>query len=258
MGESDHSFPHTRCMNSTSVSGSHTRSLMIGLAAHADGVPPNSVPTPQRVWIALEGRDLKVNTLEIHALCVGGNMPGWAKKSVVAVLVVGLLWLGASYWYFSPRDHSDPPLHSDAIVLLGGDRIGMQEGFKLLDRGYGDVLVLFWYADALEECREGYRGHEVLCLQPLPVTTQGEAMAIGELAKDRRWQTVTVATWPRHIIRSRFLVERCYSGELRWYETPYPYEVPEQISQSWHESFGMVKAAVSPGCSTMLPLGWSE
>lgn len=151
----------------------------------------------------------------------------------------------------------DPPHHSQVIYLLGGEKYGPEMGFRMLDEGRGEVLVLNWVGDRVPECTTGYRGHRVLCVEPHPATTQGEAMLLPELMEANNWDSVTVATWPAHLPRTRMLFERCYSGAMQFATTAQHYGRKERLVKAAYETFSFVKAAATPGCSDMLPFGLS-
>lgn len=184
----------------------------------------------------------------------------WPHHLLVAFTVVALLAVSWVLLVFPRFDQApvDPPRHSDAIFLLGGETYGAEMGYRMLDEGWGDTLVLSWVRTDLKECREGYRGHEVICVRPEPVTTQGEAMLLPQLVETHGWDTVTVATWPAHIPRTRLLVERCYEGEVRYRPTDYHYGRRERLAKAAYETFSFGKAALTPGCDDMLPFGLSD
>lgn len=176
------------------------------------------------------------------------------------VLALGLLAAGWLMFVFPRFDqpHVDPPGRTQVIYVLGGEQWVAEMGFRMLDEGQGDVLVLSWVREDTKECTTGYRGHQVICVRPEPATTQGEAMLLPALIEEHGWTDVTVATWPAHIPRTRLLFERCYSGDLRYRPTTTHYGRRERVSKALYETFSFGKAALTPGCSDMLPFGLSD
>lgn len=171
-------------------------------------------------------------------------------------LLLMLVWGALAYrllWH--PR--TDPPAHTDVVYLLGGDPGGPEEGFRMLDQGVADTLVLSWLGHP-PECDTGYRGHKVICTYPMPSTTQGESMQLTSLMTKYGWKTVTVATWRSHQTRTQILFGRCYRGPVRYHATEFPVGTKEMIRQTLYESGGLVKVALSPGCADFLPFGLSE
>jgi uncharacterized SAM-binding protein YcdF (DUF218 family) len=176
--------------------------------------------------------------------------------ALAIVTVVAIAWGGLVF----PRldqAQGDAPRHSQVIYLLGGEKYGPEMGFRMLDEGRGDVLVLSWVGNRVPECTTGYRGHRVVCVEPHPATTQGEAMLLPELMEENAWESVTVATWPAHLPRTRMLFDRCYSGPMQFAATSQHHGRRERLVKAAYETFSFVKAAATPGCSDMLPFGLS-
>jgi uncharacterized SAM-binding protein YcdF (DUF218 family) len=119
---------------------------------------------------------------------------------VVGTSVGGVLWL----W---PRD--DVVTAPAAVVVLGGAGAERTELGRDLATEHGAVLVLsssaqHFGAELGLDCDV-----EVVCLDPVPETTRGEARAVAALAADRGWDHVTVATSRHHTSRARLLFRQC-------------------------------------------------
>jgi uncharacterized SAM-binding protein YcdF (DUF218 family) len=54
-----------------------------------------------------------------------------------------------------------------------------------------------------------YRTARVICFDPLPYSTQGEARAVHRLAAKLRWRSVVVVTSTFHVTRAKLLFRRC-------------------------------------------------
>lgn len=176
---------------------------------------------------------------------------------LAAIMAIATGWLLLVFPRFD-QPRLDPPQHSDVIYLLGGERYGAGMGLSMLDEGLGDALVLSWTDYNLPECLEGFHGgRPVLCIEPQPATTQGEAMVLPSLMEDHGWSSVTVVTWPAHVPRTRLLFERCYSGDMRFGSTNYPYGRRERVVKAFYETISWAKASATPGCDDMLPFGLS-
>lgn len=177
------------------------------------------------------------------------------KRFLIAVstaLVLGLIWTGVAFRYFV-RPMIEPERPTEVVYVLGSDGMRTPVAFDLVDRGLADTVVLSATIGAdPPECVTGYRGHQVLCVQPYPWTTQGEAMQLARLARQYNWHSVTVVTHQAHITRARVLVQRCYPGETRFVEAGW-YRLPVRVWQLFYESLGMAKVAVTPGCDQRLP-----
>jgi uncharacterized SAM-binding protein YcdF (DUF218 family) len=128
---------------------------------------------------------------------------------VVALVLLGALALTIALW---PRD--DVPDEPDAVVVLGGGGAERAElGIELRER-YGTVLVLssssrYYAARRGEDCD----ADDTICFEPDPPTTIGEARNVADLAADRGWDHVTVATSSFHTSRTRTVFEQCLGDD---------------------------------------------
>ena len=118
------------------------------------------------------------------------------------------------------------------------------------DAGAARLLVLFHgleggsdshYARAL--CAHGSQGFRVVCFDPHPYSTRGEARGIARLARQHGWRTVDVVTSRYHVFRAGMLIERCYHGRLRMIGASYPWsDVPIAWLSEWGKLLVQVTA----------------
>ena len=133
------------------------------------------------------------------------------------------------------------PARVDAIVVLGGPGNRLGRGLELAHQGRAPVLVL---SGGLPEpfpagmCGPHGPALTVICFQPDPGTTQGEAEFVGRLAKQYRWRSVVLVTTPDQDTRSRIRFGRCFAGRIYVVTTPLPAsEWPYQIAYQWAATF---------------------
>ncbi len=89
----------------------------------------------------------------------------------------------------------------------------------------------------------------VTCFEPEPATTRGEARAIAELAADRGWQRVAVVAPRYHVTRARYVVERCYAGELEMVAVELDTDVADWAYQYAYQTAAFGKAVLwQRGC----------
>lgn len=62
-------------------------------------------------------------------------------------------------------------------------------------------------------CHGGY-AFRVDCFTPAPSTTAGESVEIARLAAENTWKRVIIVTFVPHASRARYIVQKCYPGEL--------------------------------------------
>lgn len=162
-------------------------------------------------------------------------------------------WIVAGLFLFvAPA--ADQPVRADAVVVLAPPlptgRLAYAE--SLMSARYADTLVISVPEDSTGAaptrlCEED-RPYRVICFTPDPVTTQGEAKAIGNLAKEHDWHRINVVTNDFHVTRARMIIERCYSRDLNM--------LPVRQNSSWmlwgyrfiYETAAFVKVASESGC----------
>jgi uncharacterized SAM-binding protein YcdF (DUF218 family) len=136
----------------------------------------------------------------------------------------------------------------DAVVVFGAavdERLA--KGLQLVDGGLAPVLVLS-APDGTEFCthRPNVR---VICFEPDPFTTRGEARAVGRLARARAWKRVALVTSTYHATRARLLLDRCYAGEIDVVAAEPREGFRTRIAKILHEWGGLAYAvAAARGC----------
>lgn len=136
---------------------------------------------------------------------------------------------------------SGMPARVDAIVVLGGQGNRLGTGLDLARHGHAPVLVVSLglpppVPDSV--CRTRTKAFTVLCFQPEPGTTQGEAQFIGRLAKQHHWKSVALVTTPDQDTRARVRFKRCFPGAVYVVTTPLSVSAwPGQITYQWGALF---------------------
>jgi uncharacterized SAM-binding protein YcdF (DUF218 family) len=132
----------------------------------------------------------------------------WKRPLVAgAVAVVAFLVLSAVLFVW-PR--TDAPRRVDAIVVLGGASNRVTKGLKLASEGYAPTLLIS--TPDPSACRYRIPGVSVICFQPSPETTQGEARYVAKLASERHWSQILVVSGTAQTLRARLRLDRCYHG----------------------------------------------
>jgi hypothetical protein len=168
------------------------------------------------------------------------------------------LWAGVGlFLYVAPVTNT--PRYADALLVLAPTKGRMGYAERLMDQGYASTLAISVplpedgntdYAPCAEK-----RAYRIVCFQPDPVTTQGEARALQYLAGEYGWQSVDVITDHSHFTRARILLSRCYKGDLRM--VPFRKALPilpfANSSESWafvytYETAAFVKVAFNQEC----------
>lgn len=154
---------------------------------------------------------------------------------------------------------ADEPAHADVLFVLGPPdrRIGYAE--DLMQQGYAPTLAVSSpvgkdgkYEAAICTANRPYR---IICFNPDPFTTQGEARALRELSSRYGWKTANVLTAQFHVTRARVIVGRCYAGDLHMIadRRGLPLVSASNPTHSWayeyvYQTAAFVKVAIHPDC----------
>jgi hypothetical protein len=152
------------------------------------------------------------------------------------------------------RPQIDPLRRADAIFVLGGlDPNRITLALDLATNGWAPVVVLSnpersqagWLTRFCSMPHPHFRGE---CVIPDPPTTKGEGRQLRRLAAQYRWRTVIVITFRPHISRARFILERCFDGDLVMIASKTNVSMLEWAHQYAYQTAGYVSAALDPGC----------
>ena len=109
------------------------------------------------------------------------------------------------------------PARVDAIVMLDGpgDRLHTAEALAWQHRA-GTLVVsrgspVYGHGTS---CAARIPGVRVICFNPQPSTTQGEAQFAGRLARQYHWRSIVLVTITPQDTRARIRMERCFSGQV--------------------------------------------
>jgi len=169
----------------------------------------------------------------------------------VAVIVVLVVLAGVAGWPVYVHPQVDPLRKADAIVVLGGtayDRFDL--GLDLAQRGYAPQLLISTGAgdNNMNKYCKGHFDFVVNCFVPDPWTTRGEAEEIGRRAKQQGWHHIIVVTFTPHVSRARYIVERCFDGELTMVASPSASSLPFWTWMYIRQSAGYLRAFTDRGC----------
>ncbi|MGW6336485.1 YdcF family protein [Nocardia rhamnosiphila] len=170
----------------------------------------------------------------------------------LALLVLATLAAVAG-WPVFVRPQVDPLRRADAIVVLGGTPYERFDVGLELARQQWAPEVLIAASTGLDDprmdryCRTGYP-FRVTCFEPHPWTTRGEAQEIRRRAEAGGWRHIIVVTFTPHVSRARYIVGRCFDGELTMIASP---SRTDPVFQAWmyvRQTAGYLKAFTESGC----------
>jgi hypothetical protein len=137
------------------------------------------------------------------------------------------------------------PAQVSAIVMLNGSGDRLNTALDLAWQHRAPFVVIsrgspVWGHGSV--CAPPIPHVTVICFDPDPATTRGEAEFVGHLARKYRWRSVALVTTVPQDSRARLRVERCFAGPvyvvtatMAWPAWPY------EIAYEWA---AMVKALV--------------
>jgi uncharacterized SAM-binding protein YcdF (DUF218 family) len=127
------------------------------------------------------------------------------------------------------------PASVDAIVMLAGPGNRLPVALQLAREHRAPVLVVSrgWQGYG-GPCPASVPGVKLICFDPDPGNTRGEAEALGRLAKQFRWSSVVLVTTRPQDTRARLMVGRCFGGSAYVVTAPLPVSSwPYQIAYGW-------------------------
>jgi uncharacterized SAM-binding protein YcdF (DUF218 family) len=115
------------------------------------------------------------------------------------------------------------PARVSAIVMLAGpgNRLAVAEQLAREHRAPVLVVSQGWQGYG-GPCPQAVPGVKLICFDPDPGNTRGEAEYAGRLARQYHWRSVVLVTATGQDTRARLLMGRCFSGSIYVMTTPLP------------------------------------
>jgi hypothetical protein len=143
----------------------------------------------------------------------------------------------------------DEPQKTDVIYVIGPPtETRMAVANRMLEAGLSDTLMISTPSPEDYKLCDPRPDITVICVKPDPSTTQGESQDLGEMAAKHGWKSATVITFTPHITRTRVLMERCYSGDLRMVADETPLWVSTWVYHYLYQTGAFIKVALTPAC----------
>ena len=159
------------------------------------------------------------------------------RRLVAVALVIAVLIFGAATARLFVWPARGMPARVSAIVMLNGtgDRLNTAEDLAWQHRAPFVVIARgSQYFGHGSVCFPRIPHVHVICFDPSPATTQGEAEFAGRLARKYHWQSVVLVTTTPQDSRARLRVERCFTGPVYVMTAGLPlYAWPYEIAYEW-------------------------
>ncbi|MBJ7291297.1 YdcF family protein [Williamsia sp.] len=170
-------------------------------------------------------------------------------SAIALIVVIGLAGVPV---YVVPAV-ADTPREVDVIMVLGGRQDGRENyAISLAEKGLAPVVLVsdpYERPDAYMEaiCDVPHRV-KVICFDPDPRTTRGEARFLRDQAAANRWTSAMVVTFTPHVSRADYIVRRCFTGDLVMADYAPDLSLPYWAYMYLYQSAGFVRAFAQSGC----------
>lgn len=184
-----------------------------------------------------------------------GKRRSWLPRRplLALALVLLLVWLVACLVVIV-EPTVDRPGKVDAILVLGPPDVDGRDdaAYALAREHYAGTVVISVQSDLQQRlkgaCRNQNPDYQVICFQPRPGTTQGEAREIAALAKQHGWKSIMVVTSKYHVSRARLIIDRCMTGKVLVIAAPGRPSVAKWAYEFLYQTGGYLKAFAHRGC----------
>jgi hypothetical protein len=162
----------------------------------------------------------------------------WVRRVLVAtaILVVACAVLTARLFVWPAQGM---PARVSAIVMLAGPGNRLPVALQLARRDRASTLVVSqgWQAYG-GPCPSALPGVKIICFDPNPGNTRGEAEFAGQLARRYHWTSVALVTTRAQDTRARVALRRCFGGSIYVITASVPLSAwPYQIAYEWGALF---------------------
>lgn len=133
------------------------------------------------------------------------------------------------------------PARVDAIVMLAGPGDRLKEAIRLARGHRAPFLVISRGYDGYGgPCPPAVPRVRLICFNPNPATTQGEAEFAARLAKRHHWRSIVLVTSTAQDSRARQRMKRCFGGPVYVMTVGVPLRFwPGEIAYEWAATIKM-------------------
>ena len=162
---------------------------------------------------------------------------GWRHAFVVAIILVTAFAVTTARLLVWPAQGM--PARVDAIVMLAGPGDRLSAALKLAREHRAATLVVSQGWEGYGgPCPSAISGVKLICFDPSPGNTRGEAEFASHLAHRYHWHSVALVTTLPQDTRARIIMRRCYSGSIYVVAASMPWaDWPYQIAYGWGALF---------------------
>jgi uncharacterized SAM-binding protein YcdF (DUF218 family) len=162
------------------------------------------------------------------------RLVGRRRLALLATLVVLFCAVTARLFICPP---SGMPKPVDVVVMLNGSGDRLHTALDLAWEHRTSAILIsrgskYWgHGDV---CAPAMPRVKVICFDPSPETTRGEAEFAGRMAKRYHWQSMVLVTLAPQDTRARLRFGRCFGGKIYVVNSAFPVrEWPYEIAYEW-------------------------
>ena len=157
----------------------------------------------------------------------------WRRIFATAAALVVALGVVSARLFVWPAEGM--PAHVSAIVMLAGPGDRLPVALRLAREHRAPMLVVSqgWQGYG-GPCPSPTPGVRLICFDPDPGNTRGEAQFVGRLAQRYHWHSVVLVTAREQDTRARIRMGRCFSGSIYVVAASLPLSnMPYQVAYEW-------------------------
>jgi uncharacterized SAM-binding protein YcdF (DUF218 family) len=130
---------------------------------------------------------------------------------------------------------SGMPARVNAIIMMAGPGDRLPAALRLArSHRAGFLVVSRGYHGYGGPCPKPVPRVRLVCFEPDPATTQGEAEFAARLASQHHWRSVVLVTSAPQDSRARVRMQRCFGGQVYVVTVPVPVlSWPAEIAYEW-------------------------
>lgn len=165
----------------------------------------------------------------------GGRI--WRRALAASAILIVLFGLITARLFVWPAQGM--PARVNAIVMLAGPGNRLPLALQLARDHRAPVLVVSTGQHGYGgPCPPRTPGVELVCFEPDPGNTRGEAEFVGRLARRYHWRSVVLVVAREQDTRARILMQRCFGGSVYVVAGSLPLgRWPYQIAYEWGALF---------------------
>jgi hypothetical protein len=154
---------------------------------------------------------------------------GAALRNVLLAVAVAIVLLAAATARLFIWPAQGMPGKVSAIVMLAGPGNLLGRAVDLAREHRAPFLAIsLGTPQSGNPCPARIPGVTVICFNPVPASTQGEAEFVGRLARKHNWRSIGIVTITPQDTRARLRIGRCFRGRVYVVTAP-----PDPAQTSW-------------------------